>query len=86
MTDLRTESERGEQARRILDNPLWAEAHAKWEADLSRELRRVANNAGACRQVANLLIAGDKFRSFLEQVAQTGALADVQLGSETDHY
>ena len=29
MTDLHTESERGEQARRILDNPLWPEAHAK---------------------------------------------------------
>ena len=84
MTDLHTESERGEQARRILDNPLWAEAHAKWEADLSRELRRVAHNPEACQQVANLLIAGDKFRSFVEQVAQTGTLANIELNNQQD--
>ena len=82
MTDLHTESERGEQARRILDNPLWAEAHAKWEADLSRELRRVSHNPEACQQVANLLIAGDKFRSFVGQVAQTGTLADIELNNQ----
>ncbi len=84
MTDLRTESERGEQARRILDNPLWAEAHAKWESDLSRELRRVAYNPEACQQVANLLIAGDKFRVFVEQVAQTGILASIELNNQQD--
>lgn len=84
MTDLRTESERGEQARRILDNPLWAEAHAKWEADLSRELRRVAHNPEACQQVANLLIAGDKFRAFVEQVAQTGTLANIELNNQRE--
>lgn len=84
MTDLRTESERGEQARRILDNPLWAEAHAKWEADLSRELRRVAHNPEACQQVANLLIAGDKFRVFVEQIAQTGTFANIELNNQQD--
>lgn len=84
MTDLRTESERGEQARRILDNPLWAEAHAKWEADLSRELRRVAHSPDACQQVANLLIAGDKFRAFVELVAQTGTLANIELNNQQD--
>ena len=84
MTDLHTESERGEQASRILDNPLWAEAHAKWEADLSRELRRVSHNPEACQQVANLLIAGDKFRAFVEQVAQTGTLADIELNNQQD--
>jgi hypothetical protein len=84
MTDLQTESERGEQARRILDNPLWAEANAKWEADLSRELRRVASNPEACQQVANLLIAGDKFRAFVEQVAQTGTLANIELNNQQD--
>ena len=84
MTDLHTESERGEQARRLLDNPLWAEAHAKWEADLSRELRRVAHNPDACQQVANLLIAGDKFRVFVEQIAQTGTLANIELNNQQD--
>ena len=84
MTDLHTESERGEQARRLLDNPLWAEAHAKWEADLSRELRRVARNPEACQQVANLLIAGDKFRAFVAQIAQTGTLANIELNNQQD--
>ena len=84
MTDLHTESERGEQARRLLDNPLWTEAHEKWEANLSRELRRVAHNQEACQQVANLLIAGDKFRSFVERVAQTGTLANIELNNQQD--
>ncbi|MBO0611714.1 hypothetical protein [Thiothrix fructosivorans] len=73
------EAAQGSYAQSILTNPAWKAACAQWEDDLTRQLRTLASDPTACQQIAFLLLAGDKFRQYLETVAQTGQMATIQL-------
>lgn len=73
------EVRRGEEAQQILNNPLWQEAVNAWNAQLNEQLRGLTGSPEGCQQVAQLLVAGDRFRQFFEQIADTGKMARIQL-------
>lgn len=79
MVSLQAEVDAGQDAQRIIDNPMWGKLHESWREDLMRQLLRVAGSPEQCQQVAFLLMAGDKFRQHVETIAQTGVLAQIEL-------
>lgn len=74
------EVRRAEQARAILDNPLWAETKAQVDAKIMAELTRAAINDHA--QLVHLKLfkqAMEAFEVSLNHTANTGKLADAAL-------
>jgi hypothetical protein len=77
---LEQESRRGEQARRLLEDPLLQEAFAMVEAALRDAWAATVDDATSERERLwlTLKLLG-RVRAFLTEVVETGKLADVQI-------
>ena len=72
------EIRRGEDAQRLLDDPLLVEAFAAVETALVSEIKRV--DVGASDRHRDLIVSLQllaKVRGYIEQVAQTGRMAAI---------
>jgi len=76
------ESRRGEQARRLLDDPLLQEAFATVETNLRDAWSATADDAAAERERLWLMLKLlGRVRAHLTSVLETGQLADGQLAA-----
>jgi hypothetical protein len=76
---LATESRRGEQARRLLDDPLLKEAFAAVEEGLQSAWRATAEDAAGERERLWLMLQLlGRVRGHLTEVFETGRLADIE--------
>lgn len=80
MTDgsLESDRERGRLAREVLDNPIYAEAHAAIEQEVIKQWRE-ARNTQDREQLHQLLLMHAKAKTALESVMRTGQLAEAEL-------
>lgn len=77
---LEQESRRGEQAKRLLDDPLLQEAFARVESALRDAWSTTADDASDERERLWLMLKLlERVRTHLSQVLETGRLADRQL-------
>lgn len=83
MTTRQQEIERGQQARAILDHPLWSETWAKWESSILQAWAGSPVRDTEAREALYLALqAGQRARKEIETVFQTGQLAHAQLEAE----
>ena len=76
----REEVNRGQQAKRVIDDPLWAESWEYLESRLMTEWRVSKPDQQAKREHIYLVLeAGRGARKYIEQVLKTGELAERQL-------
>ena len=76
------ESRRGEQARRLLDDPLLQESFATVEASLRDAWTATPDDAAAERERLWLMLKLlDRVRGHLNSVLETGRLADSQIAA-----
>lgn len=75
---LEQERERGYQAQAVLENPVYAEAHAAIEQEVIKQWRE-ARNPQDREQLHQLLLMHERARAALEQVMRTGKLATADL-------
>lgn len=71
---------RGEQARQIIESPIWKEAWDEFEQSVLKKWRNEPNIETAGREALWLsLRIADKARKNIERVMQTGQMANRQL-------
>lgn len=75
---LERDRERGRLAQDVLDNPIYAEAHAAIEQEVIKQWRE-ARNTQDREQLHQLLLMHAKAKAALEQVMRTGQLAEAEL-------
>lgn len=75
---LEEERERGRLAQAVLDNPVYAEAHAAIEQEVIRQWRD-ARNPQDREQLHQLLLMHERAKVALESVMQSGQLATAEL-------
>lgn len=75
---LEKERDRGRLASDVLDNPVYAEAHAAIEQEVIRQWRD-ARNPQDREQLHQLLLMHERAKAALEQVMRTGKLAQAEL-------
>lgn len=80
--DLKLEKQRGEDAKAILNNPLWKEAEESIETFLSRGLRTYKSDPQALQEIALMSVVSDKYKKYFQDIADTGKLATIQLDKE----
>ena len=69
---------RGEDARRIIEAPIHREAFAALEERLVNELARQDIDPQRAEFLRLLLVAGRKYRLYIEQVMVTGTMAAME--------
>lgn len=72
------EERRGEEARVVLDNPIYREAFAQIEANIVAKMALQATTAAEAEELRRLMIALRKVRTYLEQVLTTGTMAAME--------
>lgn len=72
------EERRGEDARRVLNAPIYVEAYAQIEANIVSQMAQQATSAANAEDLRRLLIALRKVRTYMEQVMQTGTMAAME--------
>lgn len=79
---LEREQRRGEEARRLLEDPLMAEAFAAVENGLRRQWEATADDETAAREQLWLMLKLlRRVRSLLVEALETGRLAEAQLAA-----
>lgn len=79
----RRESERGNKARQIIDNPLWDEAWTALESKLMDAWKSSQTGQMERRELIYLqLRAAAEVRGHIETVLETGQLAEMQLNEQ----
>ncbi len=76
--DAKQEEMRGEEARRILDAPIYQEAWAQLRENIVRRLEQPEVPAAERELMNNLLIAHRKAKQYMEQVLVTGTMAAME--------
>lgn len=69
------EERRGEEARVVLENPIYKESYAQIEANIVARLALQATTATEAEELRRLMIALRKVRTYMEQVLTTGTMA-----------
>lgn len=82
MTNVHDEVKRGDEAQRILADPLYREAWASYEAVLLELLASANTTADKAQEVRAWLIAARKARGHLERIVGEGKLAAEQIRQE----
>ena len=77
--DARSEETRGEDARRIIEAPIYKESYAIVDAKIVNELGHRDVAPERKRQLCDLLTMGRLYRQYLEQVIVTGTMAGMEL-------
>ena len=72
------EERRGEEARVVLDNPIYREAFAQIEANIVAKMALQATTAAEAEELRRLMIALRKVRTYMEQVLTTGTMAAME--------
>lgn len=75
---LETERDRGRLASEVLENPIYAEAHAAIEQEVIRQWRD-ARSPQDREQLHQLLLMHARAKEALEQVMRTGLIASAEL-------
>lgn len=70
---------RGEDARQVLDSPVYKEAYAQIEANIVNKLALQGTGNDEANDLRRLLIALRRVRGYMEQVATTGTMAAMEL-------
>jgi hypothetical protein len=80
--NLELEQRRGEEARRLLDEPLLVEAFATVEADLRRQWEASSDGETEARERSWLMLKLlRRVRALLTEAMETGRLAETQLAA-----
>lgn len=83
-TPAKVEMERGHRAREILENPLFAEAIAAWESEITQAWKTSPlRDAEGRENLRRMLEAAQQFQSFLTRTMETGNLAMEQVRRES---
>ena len=72
------EERRGEEARQVLDSPIYKEAYVQIETNIVNRMAAQATGAVEAEDLRRLLIALRKVRVYIEQVAVTGTMSAME--------
>ena len=78
LAHIATEEVRGEQARQVLENPIYKESFAVIEERLINELAMADTKAERAEHLRTIRISLRKSRAYLEQVLMSGKLAGME--------
>ncbi|MCP3704617.1 MAG: hypothetical protein GY954_17015 [Alteromonas sp.] len=79
---LEQESDRGQQARALIESPLWIEATVRLNQNLLDKLARHYDDIEACQLVAITKVIHDNYVSHFETIAEDGILADFEIAKQ----
>lgn len=73
------DEQRGEEARLVLDSPVYKEAYTQIEANIVNKLSLQATSAAEAEDLRRLLIALRRVREYMKQTVTTGTMAAMEL-------